>query len=170
MFSGRTHDHAVSSLTTIASYSVKKLFIAGVFIALISAALVGCASQSNSNNSGSGHTGSPQNCGKLQTDPRGSLANTTANTTAVNCFWQAYQHCQPASITYTASGMDAGAIRTFTVENSASGCVVKDAMQHYIAPQPASPATVYTCSSVVHNSAGLSFTCGNDGVITIALS
>src|SRR5579871_1030342 len=76
-------------------------------------ALMGLAACAPSQNGGS--PGKPQACGTVQVRGNGQVVDTTKAQQAENCFWQAYQQCQAATIIVTMMGVDSGINRTFTV-------------------------------------------------------
>jgi hypothetical protein len=87
---------------------------------------------------------------------------------AENCFWQAFQQCQPATLTYQQNELDTGTIHTFTLKSSAGKCNVSDGVQHYIAPQPPGGTTTYACSDVKLQTDGLYiFSCGDVGTVIV---
>ena len=80
-------------------------------------------------------------------------------------FWQAYQQCQPATMTFSVTSVDTGVVRIFTLEKKGSSCMITDEVQHYIAPNPPKTTATYDCASVTKTAAGLVFSsCGQDGV------
>jgi hypothetical protein len=148
-----------------------KVLLGGLLIAIISTGLVACVSSSGSaQNSTPTPPATAQKCGQVQIGPNGALLNAAKVQQIENCFWQAYQHCQPASIIYWRSSVDTGVIRTFSTENKNGKCVLSDAMQHYMAPNPSSLPQTYTCTGMTLQSDGLHVTsCGEDGDIIIPL-
>ena len=105
-----------------------------------------------------------QKCGRVTIGPRGAPVDPTASQAAGNCLWQAYQQCQPATMTFTATSLDTGTIRIFTIGKNGSNCMISDVVQHYIAPNPPKTTATYTCAAVTKTSTGLRFaSCGQDG-------
>ena len=146
-------------------------FPTGIIILLISIALAACGSST-----GSGGTGNAtpttqaqmQQCGKVQTNPRGMPNGETVAMQSEQCFYKAYQQCQNATMVYTLNSLDTTIQRTFTITNHNGQCTLTDAVQHSIAPTPLSPAKTFQCSGVAMQTDGLHFTsCGDDGNITV---
>ncbi len=157
----------------------------GLLIAVLSAGLIACTSQQN-NQLGTTSTPSTnpgnqpsttsrlstqvQHCGKVQTAPNGALLDADAAKQAINCFWQAYQHCRAASFSFTSSGTDTATIRTFTVEKKRDGCSILDTVQDVMGPNPASAAKTYICTGLAQQSDGLRFaSCGEDGDVFVPI-
>lgn len=156
-----------SHLTT----TIGTLLSMGVLLLVISAALAACGT-----NTGAGGTTAStptvsaqvQNCGKVQTNPLNHPINGVTSKQAEDCFWQAEQKCQPATLVYTAGGVDTIATHTFTVKNNGGQCVITDMMTHQIIPMKPSAAKTYTCSAVKEQADGLHFSsCGNVGDIVV---
>jgi len=109
-----------------------------------------------------------QDCGKVDTFPTGLPADASKAQQNENCFWQAFQKCQSAKLTFTKRGIDAGTTHTFTIEKQNSQCSISDATQHYIAPSPPQQGKTYTCMGLTQRSDGLHFTtCGDEGDIIV---
>jgi len=111
-----------------------------------------------------------QNCGEVHTlNGQFSESGGTVRQTE-NCFWQAFQQCSAATLTFEASGIDAGVIHTFTTVNNNGKCSISDATQHYIAPNPAQPGKTYSCTGLTQQADGLHFlNCGDEGNIVVPL-
>jgi hypothetical protein len=106
-----------------------------------------------------------QQCGKVSIGVSGTPTDPTAAQGTTNCFWQAYQQCQPATMTLTLTSVDTGVVRIFTLEKKGSSCTITDEVQHFIAPNPPKTTATYVCASVTKTAAGLVFnSCGQDGV------
>ena len=149
-------------------YGTARLFsllTVGIIAIFISAALVACGSSTGSGGSATPTTqAQTQNCGTIETTPRGMPMNQTTAQQSENCFFQTYQHCQNATLVYGLHGVDTSVVRTFTIENHNGRCTILDAMQHSIAPAPLSPAKTFQCSTVSMQADGLHITgCGQDG-------
>ena len=144
---------------------------------LIVLAFAACGSTATTTGTGGGSTPSGQNtpstqpisCGKISSlGPQ--LREATPGTTqkAQDCFLQAFQNCQPATLQYTQAGVDAGMIHTFTISKKNGSCVVTDDAQHYVAPAPPRAATTYTCSAVKRNGGKFLVTgCGKEGDVSL---
>ncbi len=144
-------------------------------IALLMIVLSACGS--NSSNMGSqGPNPTPtlqvQHCGTLHS-LRFQIVPADQNIAkqAENCFWQAFQQCQPATLTYTQSGIDTGTVHTFSLKSINGMCSISDGVQHFIAPNPPGAAKTYTCSDVKLQSDGLHIlSCGAVGTVLIPMS
>ena len=133
-----------------------------------------CGSDLGGQGQGATPTSTPsshvQKCGTVHTLHAHLVpADQTTAKQAVNCFWQAFQRCQPATLTYADNGLDAGTVNTFTLKSAAGKCVISDAVQHYIVPRPPGKITTYTCSDVKLQAQGLSVSCGAAGTILIPM-
>jgi hypothetical protein len=85
-----------------------------------------------------------------------------------NCFWQAFQQCQPATLTYAKNELDVGTINTFALKNADGKCAVSVGVQQFVAPHPPGKPTMYTCSGVKLQSDGLYiYSCGDAGTVVI---
>jgi len=111
-----------------------------------------------------------QNCGEVHTLDTHFIESGEKVQQAENCFWQAFQQCSAASLTFQASGTDAGVIHTFTTIDNNGKCSISDATQHYIAPNPTQPGPAYTCTGLARQADGLHFlNCGDEGNIVVPL-
>jgi hypothetical protein len=89
---------------------------------------------------------------------------------AENCFWQAFQQCHPATLTYSQNELDTGTVHTFTLKSAAAKCAISDGVQHYIAPRPPGNTTTYACSDVKLQTDGLFvFSCGAVGTVIVPM-
>ena len=140
-----------------------------LLLAVMSASLIACASNSSSAQSPTPTTPvQAQKCGSVQTNPRGVPLNEPAAKQAEDCFWQAFQKCQAATLSYTLTSVDTVVVRTFTIQGSGEQCSIKDAVQHAIVPAKLSAAKTYTCTGVAQKVDGLHFSaCGDDGDVTV---
>ncbi len=111
-------------------------------------------------------------CGKIQSRANSiAPADKAAAQKAENCFYSAYQKCQPATLTFSTLGVDAGATHHFAIENVNGSCTISDGWQHFIAPNPPSSAITYSCASMNRQSDGLHIeSCSNVGTVVIPLS
>jgi len=133
-------------------------------ITLLGAAVAGCGQTAGGNPA-------PQNCGTVQL--RGASLMDGANAgQAETCFYQAFQHCQRASLAVNEMGVDSGTDRTFTtVAGSGAGCVISDAVSTYVIPTQHSNTTSYTCAGLSRKDGGLLFSsCGADGDVYVPAS
>jgi hypothetical protein len=104
----------------------------------------------------------------VATFPNGHIQNRAAAQNASTCFWNAFQQCQLASITYNVSGVDTITSRTFTIEPRGNSCIITDAVQHQVVPNPVGSPNIYTCATATNERGSLHFTaCGEDGNVII---
>jgi predicted small lipoprotein YifL len=116
-------------------------------------------------------TGAPttQNCGivhtsRLQVVP----ADRDHAKGAEDCFWQAYQQCHPAKLTYSQASLDTAVIHTFSLKSQNGQCVITDALQHQVMPRAPSPAGSFTCTGMTRQNDGLHLTaCGSEGNLMV---
>ena len=112
------------------------------------------------------------NCGKIQSHAN-SIAPTdkAAALQAANCFYSAYQKCQPATLMFSDYGVDTGAIHHLAVKSANGSCTVSDGWQHFIAPKPLSGTITYSCTGMTMQSDGLHInSCGNAGTVVIPVA
>lgn len=114
-----------------------------------------------------GNPGKPQACGTVQIRGNGQVVNATTAQQSEDCFWQAYQHCQAATLIVTTMGVDSGITRTFTVIANGGSCKVSDAEQNYVVPNHTGPLNIYTCASVQQSDGLLFHSCGADGDVQV---
>ncbi|MEO6891113.1 MAG: hypothetical protein ABI456_16750 [Ktedonobacteraceae bacterium] len=158
---GRGHEFA--TLFTAISF--------GLLLMLVGVAFAACGSTIT----GSGGQPTPtviaktQQCGKIHTlGPNGNAGPQQTLQTAEQCFLQAFQHCQPATLTYSQSGVDAGVIHTFKITNNNGTCAVTDTAQHFVAPRPPTTATTYTCTDVKQvGGETIVSACGQEGSVKL---
>ncbi len=109
-----------------------------------------------------------QNCGEVDTILNGKALDATKAKIASNCFWQAYQKCQIASLTLKVHSLDTGANHVFTTKNTNGKCAITDTVTHYIVPNNLKTTTTYTCSGVTMQAGSLRFiNCGSLGTIVV---
>jgi hypothetical protein len=151
----------------------------GLLVALLSAVLAACgySSASISSTLSQAQVDQPQAQTQVQTKIKqcGTVSglgrlevpvNDIAGERAENCFWQAFQHCQPATLVFFISNVDTSFIRTFTIHNNRGKCSITDARQFRVVPRPPSPALFFTCAGLTRLPDGLRFVaCGKDGNI-----
>ena len=151
--------------------------MAGIVVSflIVGFCLVACGS--NTTTGGGGQptpTKPPQtvNCGNVQTHANKiTPADQPAAQKAVNCFYSAYQKCQPAALMYSVYAVDTGTIHNLAVKNTNGSCAVTDGWQHFIAPKPASNAITYSCTGMAMQSDGLHLeSCGQAGSFVIPLT
>jgi hypothetical protein len=111
-----------------------------------------------------------QNCGTVGIALNGQPADRNQARLAGNCFWQAFQHCQAATLLLKEHSLDTGADHTFTIKSNNGKCSVVDTVKHYIVPNNQTTTTTYSCSGLVMQADGLHFiACGNLGSIHLPL-
>ena len=111
-----------------------------------------------------------QNCGTVNTALNGQPVDSNQAKLAGNCFWQAFQHCQAATLLLREHSLDTGADHTFTIKSNNGKCSVVDTVKHYIVPNNQTTTTTYSCSGLVMQADGLHFiACGNLGSIHLPL-
>lgn len=160
-------------------YRASALLSIGLLLALASIGLAACGYSGS--NPGSAPSTQPQaqvtqtstqvhKCGIVQGPGRLEVpVGVTSGEQAENCFWQAFQHCRPATLVFITSSPGMALIRTFTVHNNNGSCSVSDAMQQRIASNPPSPAETYTCAGLTQQPGGLLFSsCGQDGDVVVS--
>jgi hypothetical protein len=162
--------HRLSSRTIVA-------LSIGILIALVGTGLAACGSRSsNQVNSSSTQAKTQaaqlpaqvQKCGIVQGLARLEVpvADNGAQR-AENCFWQAYQHCLPATLDFITTSLDTALIRTFTIHNNQGTCSISDARQLRVMPNQLSAVKTFTCTGLVQQQ-GLRFlSCGEDGNVFV---
>jgi hypothetical protein len=152
---------------------VRALVVLAVLALFASMTLASCArSTTLSPNSPSS---APIACGSISHGlggrpfpPTGTTMSTQG--AAQTCFWRAYQNHQPATLTYTAFGVDTGVIYTFTLHDCNDGaCALSDAHAFYMAPGSPRHVGTYDCSGLRRDATGdlVAQHCGKDGDIPI---
>jgi hypothetical protein len=158
------------------------VFSIGLMMALAGVGLAACGS-SGSQSSTSSTQPQPQaqvthlpvaaqKCGVVQGLAQLEVPPSDTGATQVeNCFWQAFQHCRPATLVFITSSANTALIRTFTIHDENGVCSISDAKQQRIVPNPPSPAGTYTCTGLVQKPDGLHFSaCGKDGDVLVPVS
>ena len=85
-----------------------------------------------------------------------------------NCFWQAYQKCNPATLVYSQGNLDTVVLHNFSLKSQNGQCVITDAVQRSVVPRPPQTVGNYTCSNLLRQRDGLSFaTCGSEGNVLV---
>jgi len=144
-------------------------------IALLMLLLSACGA----NVGGQGQVATPTSISSLQVQKCGTVhtlhshipsADQQLVKQAENCFWQAFQQCHPATLTYSQNELDTGTVHTFTLKSAAGKCAISDGVQHYIAPRPPGNTTTYVCSDVKLQTDGLYvFSCGAVGTVIVPM-
>ncbi len=110
----------------------------------------------------------PQSVGQACNTPGGSDANYR------DCFWQAYQHCQTATLFFTLTSGVADVQHTLIVQSTGGRCTLEDSVQ--FAPAPAGfgqgkygPFQTFTCDAMQQKYNELVVAnCGKEGELDIA--
>lgn len=115
---------------------------------------------------------SAQACGAIS-QSQNSLApqlNPDQVQKSLDCFWSAFQKCQPATMTYSLTGVDTITKHTFSTKLDAGTCKVSDAVQQTIAPKPLPNPTTYICAGLTHEPEILHFKgCGPMGDVDVSM-
>ena len=110
------------------------------------------------------------NCGTVATGPR-PVQNTPSAVTVEQCFAAALTHCRPATLLFTAGGLDTITTHALAVVPSpGSGCHIADTRQTTLAgSNNKGPTTVLTCTTATLESDGLHLSgCQNGENFTVA--
>src|SRR5450432_4082078 len=131
-------------------------------LALFAILLAGCGSSTvgSTPTTTNPTTASVQKCGSIgvmRTQPVPIIpastiktsAPTVAPSVAGNCFWQAFQQCQAASLVVNFGSVDTVTTHTFTLQKQNTNCKISDAVQNRIIPRPAKNVGNYTCTGLV---------------------
>jgi hypothetical protein len=111
-----------------------------------------------------------QNCGKIAQSSLHRLEPAGPTQQAGTCFWQAFQQCRAATLTYQPLGVDTITNHTFLVEMKGGSCIVTDSVSHAIVPRPPT-LSHYTCTGVVNATSALRITsCGAEGDVIVPLA
>jgi hypothetical protein len=87
---------------------------------------------------------------------------------AEDCFFQAFQQCQAATLTVTMAGVDAGTINNFAVEKQGDNCRITGSVVRYVVPRPTPVPEQFICQGLTRKNGGLLFTaCGAQGDIVV---
>ena len=145
-----------------------------LLVLLIGCGLAACGSNSTTTGGGSSATSTPalpKNCGTIK-QMAGKAVGTPATIQQTgDCFWQAFQQCQPASMTFTVSGVDTLTTHTLVTKKTATSCAVTDTIKHQIVPRPSKNTTTVTCAGVTKEQGALRFTsCGTSDDLVVPLS
>src|SRR5690348_5839024 len=91
-------------------------------------------------NTADGKSTSPSNqtqqCGTItqSLNPRAPQNNSDQVQNTGNCFWHAYQQCQPATLSYIFTGIDTITTDIFKISQSHNTCTITGTMQLTIVP------------------------------------
>jgi hypothetical protein len=110
------------------------------------------------------------NCGKVDITLNGKPSDANQARQAANCFWEAFQNCQAASLLLKEHSLDTGADHTFTTKGTHSTCSIMDTVTHYIVPNNLKTTRSYDCRGLVMQADGLHFiACGSLGNIVMPI-
>ncbi len=139
---------------------------------LLAVGLIACGSTTTTTGSSASPTPvQAKNCGTIRQGPGKDMGTATSTQQTGDCFWQAFQQCQPASMTFTANGVDTLTTHTLVTNKTATSCVVSDTIQHQIVPHPSKNTTIVTCTGVTKEQNTLRFTsCGTHGDLVVPLT
>jgi hypothetical protein len=145
-------------------------FAVVVGLAVLCLLIAGC-SQGNGRPGGSATGTVGPNCGSVSALLNSGGAPSGAMPQPMACFLAAYTACTPATLDFTAHGVDTGITHTFSLQRSGTGkCAVADDAQTYSANFGGShgPLQHYACTGVLaHDGALIVQGCGSEGDITI---
>lgn len=115
-----------------------------------------------------------RNCGSFTTNGQRTFGAGQHSTAAqiADCFWQAYQQCQTASMHVTFMGVDAGTQHVFTLQKQQNGCQVVDTSQFYNVNFGGSHSKPETnvCASLTRTQSALHFSqCGQNGDVVVPI-
>jgi hypothetical protein len=155
------------------TFALLPILCIGFLLVLLSA----CGSNADQSSTGSsGVTATPttlgaQKCGTINVSgPRMVPTDSAQAKQGSNCFYQAYQQCHPALLTFRTSSVDSGIIHTFTVKQVNGKCTITDLTQHYVVPKSPQGATPHNCSGAALKADGVHVTCDNEGDVVIPIS
>lgn len=148
-----THPRADASHRALTSAGVVIVFLAALGLAACGATAPGSA--------GGG------NCGTVHSGAGGQFTQGTSTT--MDCFWQAYSHCQSATLTFIRMGVDTSDTHTLTIQPGSNGsCTVKDTVSFFQASGGHHSTQTYQCGGMRQSSGGLVVEqCGAEGSLVI---
>lgn len=118
---------------------------------------------------GATKTPATRNCGTVHTMRLLIVPADTDRARGIeDCFWQAFQRCDPATMAYSQSNLDSGTIHNFVLKSVSGKCTITDGVQHFIAPHPPRSTTNTSCVGLTRQSDGLHFlSCGQEGNVLV---
>ena len=145
-----------------------------LLILLIGCGLAACGTNSTTGGGGSSATPTPaptKNCGTIRQAAGRTIGTITGSQQVGDCFWQAFQQCQPALMTFSVMGVDTLTTHTLVTKKTAASCAVVDTIQNQVVPSPSKHTTTVTCAGVTKEQTDLRVTsCGNQGDLVIPLT
>jgi len=134
--------------------------IIGTLLLFFSLTLTACGGSSSNS---AGH----QDCGTLHGMGTSPVTDSSAGSNE-NCFWQAFLHCQSATLVYVQMNVDTTNTQTFSLRPSKEGCSVLDTLSAVAASGGHTTTTNYACISLQQQNGGLVANgCSTVGTITI---
>lgn len=115
-----------------------------------------------------------QQCGVVFAS--GTLLTVPRDETSIqveDCFWLAFQHCRPATLVFTTSGIAKGTAgeaftRTFTIHSANGACTISDMLQKGLFPHALLLVATSTCTGLRREPNALEFlSCGQDGTVSV---
>ena len=147
---------------------------AGLLITLASVGVVACGSKglTQSNTSSTPVQANIQKCGNVfgygHLEP---VPQDMGSEQAENCFWQAFQHCQPATLVFTTQSTDRLSMtitHTFTIRNNSAKCSLSDTKQQRTNPISPAQVTIYACTGLAQSPRALDvLSCGQEGTVHV---
>jgi hypothetical protein len=140
---------------------------AAVALIVVVVGVVAVAALTRSGGKGSSTTpATAQDCGAVLNQLAISTDAATA-AKAEQCFAVAFKSCKAATLTFTTSGVDAGATHTLSVTKHGGGCVVSDKVHSDVLTN--SHDATATCTGAEQQSDGLHLSgCGDFGDFVVA--
>ncbi len=108
-------------------------------------------------------------CGTIHTLGLRQVPTDEGNPQSVeDCFWRAYQQCQPATLIYAQGGVDTATLHTFTLASQNGKCTLSDTIQHIIYPRTPTPGASAPCAGLTRQNDGLHFlNCSGEGNVLV---
>ena len=141
---------------------------------LLLAFLSGCGTYTQGQGGQSQPTPTPsrqaQNCGTVDTALNGQPLDKTRAKASGNCFLQAYQNCQTASLLLVEHSLDTKAEHMFTSKSTNGKCSITDTVKHFLLPNHLTSTITYSCGGLSMQADGLHFmACGGAGNIDLPI-
>ncbi|MBO0796068.1 MAG: hypothetical protein J2P36_34695 [Ktedonobacteraceae bacterium] len=113
-----------------------------------------------------------RHCGSITISLKGPAGSSKSNDQAVgNCFWQDYQQCRSATMSFRTTSTDTITAHTFVLTKKGSICQITDTVQHITTPNHITSSTTYACAGLNKDDTRLIFNgCGRNGNIAVPLN
>lgn len=112
-------------------------------------------------------TSQGENCGEVRMLGSNPPSDATA-LQAENCFWQAYQQCQIATLGVVIAGVDTGNRILFVVQKNSNSCGIVHSSEKYMVPRGVINTITAPCSGLIRQNGELLFqACGSSGDIAL---